>query len=228
MWRTAINRLIPGLRLRSSSCWLNPPVYPVVVPDITNVSVHIQLKHRHIPDRSYRRDDSCCFCFLPLPVSRSVTWCPCGWYTKRKRGRGGEQSRSRLCPTVSCRVCCCFAEGLWEVLALRGQQRTPPSSCFDRHPALTQTFSLFHFIWGPSNQPLPRSYKTGLNAELELDYLIILRYVLWMGSLWWTWGITGNMLRFIWWLNLWTECPLVLYILYIWLKWKNEPVFLIS
>lgn len=49
-----------------------------------------------------------------------------------------------LCLTVSCRVCCCFAEGLWEVLALRGQLRTPPSSCFDRQPALKQTFCLFH------------------------------------------------------------------------------------
>lgn len=63
-------------------------------------------------------------------------------------------------PAVSCWVCCCFAEGLWEVLALWGQLRTPPSSCSDRHQALTQTFSLFHFISGLSNGPLPRSSKT--------------------------------------------------------------------
>lgn len=89
--------------------------------------------------------------------------------TQEKRGGGGavawvlkaEQSSSGgggLCPTVSCRVCCCFAEGLWEVLALRGQHWTPPSSCFDRHPALTQTFSLFHFIGGP----FPISGKAGV------------------------------------------------------------------
>lgn len=56
-------------------------------------------------------------------------------------------------PAVSCWVCCCFAQGLWEVLALWGQLRTPPSSCSDRHQALTQTFSLFHFISGLSNGP---------------------------------------------------------------------------
>lgn len=78
---------------------------------------------------------------------------------KRRRGAGGGgggqpvcfqgSQRGGLCPTVSCGVCCCFAEGLWEVLALGGQLATPPSSCFDRHPALIQTFSLFHFICEP-------------------------------------------------------------------------------
>lgn len=134
------------------------------------------------------------------PGLRSLA--PRGWYMRRerKRGGGGESvsfqgrprsraSSSRLCPTVSCRVCCCFAEGLWEVLALRGQQRTPPSSCFDRHPTLTQTFSLFHFICGPSNGPFfpPPQKLQNWGGSMRLQYqrqisLSRVRYVRLKGS----------------------------------------------
>lgn len=74
-------------------------------------------------------------------------------------------------PAVSCWVCCCFAEGLWEVLALWGQLRTPPSSCSDRHQALTQTFSLFHFISGLSNGPQmgPEAPKHGCFKESKVS-----------------------------------------------------------
>lgn len=100
-------------------------------------------------------------------------------------------------PAVSCWVCCCFAEGLWEVLALWGQLRTPPSSCSDRHQALTQTFSLFHFISGLSDGPQmgPEAPKLGCFEESKVSkshssllFLFILidvhtdsrRYIFWL------------------------------------------------
>lgn len=83
------------------------------------------------------------FLFFTLPtVSQGFSVLSLWMVLKRKTRR--QSSRSVLCPTISCRVCCYFAEGLWEVLAPRGQLSAPPSSCFDRYPTFTQTFCLFH------------------------------------------------------------------------------------
>lgn len=46
-------------------------------------------------------------------------------------------------PLAAIARCCCFARGLWEVLLLRGQAGAPPSSCFDRHPALAHSHRRF-------------------------------------------------------------------------------------
>lgn len=79
-------------------------------------------------------------------------------------------------------------------------------------PALTDTqcshrhFPCSTLSEGPQMSLCPRSCKTGLNVELKLDYLIILRHVLWKWLLWWTCNITGNMLGFICWFNLWIDC----------------------
>lgn len=118
-----------------------------------------------IPDRSYRQSNIC-WVFLHL-LTVSQVFCYLVLVDKLKRKTHGPSS-SRLCMNVSCRVCCCFAEGLWEVLALRGQLSTPPSSGFDRHPAFTQAFSLFHVIRGPS------SCKTGLawcDSSINVKYV---------------------------------------------------------
>lgn len=144
---------------------------PDVVSDITNVSVHIQFNTATFQTDHIGKVIAAASAFSCCQFLRALMSWPCGWeaYMRgrvvgevREFSRQAYLSSSRLCPTVSCRVCCCFEEGLWEVLALRGQLRTPPSSCFDRHQALTQTFSLFHSICGFSNGSLHRSYKTGV------------------------------------------------------------------
>lgn len=144
-----------GLLLAKSYC------LSTVLSDITNMSVHI-----HFSFATFQNDhisevisDACAFSHCRGFLK--VLWMRClhGRRGGREFSRQSSQSSSRLCPAVSCWVCCCFAEGLWEVLALWGQLRTPPSSCSDRHQALTQTFSLFHFISGFSNGPLPQKLQ---------------------------------------------------------------------
>lgn len=127
-----------------SCCLLNSPM-SVVLSQITNMSVQIRygsatFQTDHIGKVIFAAPF---FYFFNLPtVSQGFAILSLWMVLKRNTCR--QSSRSVLCPTISCRFCCCFAEGLWEVLALRGQLSTPPSSCFDRRLTFTQTFCLFH------------------------------------------------------------------------------------
>lgn len=161
-----VNNMIRVLRLGSSCYWLNPPICPLL-----NVTSQTCLfKCRRASPHSRQIISASPF---PLPLrTRSKgsavllsLWMGTQKNRKRKSGAaapagggGGDGGQSVLKAVIAAAACVPLSaagsavvlqRGLWEVLALRGQLGTPPSSCFDRHPALSQTFSLFHFICGP-------------------------------------------------------------------------------
>lgn len=182
-----VNNVIPVLRLGSSCSWQNPPICPLLY---LKSQTCLFTYSNALPHSRQIISERWLLLLLLSPAASFKGLYPLALATGRREGRGTEvgvvtafsrqaqqSSGGSQCPTVNCRVCCCFAEGLWEVLALGGQMRTPPSSCFDRHPVLTQTFSLFHFICGLSYGPFPRSYKLGwlyvtaVSSQISLLFL---------------------------------------------------------